>query len=251
MARQAEESKAPEQGAEQNQAAGQAAPETQPQDGAAGDGAAAPQGQDGGQPQDGAAGEAPSASDRLFDGVEQGGKDGGQAAPQTASAEDYLKEAGVDGDVTVRVGDRDVTLPAGEASAIAPALRAAGVAPAQARKVMEVFAALGDAREQGYARASEAAANAKAEAAMRELGPDYRRTVAEALRGGRELFGDELWREFQDVKPLLCDVRFIRALARYGHAMAIDNGGPSQTPGAARGGGLEFDLSSFARGTAD
>ena len=85
-----------------------------------------------------------------------------------------------------------------------------------------------------WQKQNEEVADRMAEQTQKELGADLPRFAAEAVRGGRYLFGDELWAELKAVPHFSNDVRVVKALAALGRTLKNDPG-----PGGAGGGNMD------------
>lgn len=90
-----------------------------------------------------------------------------------------------------------------------------------------------------WQKQNEEVADRMAEQTQKELGADLPRFAAEAVRGGRYLFGDELWAELKAVPHFSNDVRVVKALAALGRSLKND-------PGPGGDGGGNFEPNDFA-----
>ncbi len=105
---------------------------------------------------------------------------------------------------------------------VAAAFARHGVPEAAAKEVVAAYAA--HARQQVLdAQAADAKINADMVAECRRVfGPDLPRYIAEARKGGADIFGPELFAQLCSVEAFANDHRIIAALAARGRAITSD-----------------------------
>jgi hypothetical protein len=117
---------------------------------------------------------------------------------------------------------------------IAPLMLKHGVTPEAASEIIQADVAYRQELIAAWQKQNDEVAARMAEATEKELGNDLPRFAAEAVRGGRYLFGDDLWNELKAVPHFSNDVRVVKALAALGRSLKNDPG-----PGGAGGGNFE------------
>ncbi len=108
--------------------------------------------------------------------------------------------------------------------AVAPFMVEAGLKPAQAGRMIEALVKHQHAQSVEQQKQWDAKLETLVDQAKQEFGPDLPRFVADANKGGRALFGDELWTLLRNVPLFANDARVIKAMASYGRGVSDDHG---------------------------
>lgn len=169
----------------------------------------------------------------------------------------YIKAAGLEQGVTDLVvakgenGQPDVTLPANEVGAIMTVLQRTGIPADKAQGMVGMVAALDQFRARAAQENERRVLRAIREETQKEFGDGLVAAARDMVKGGRTLFGDELWTYItENAAPLVNDKRFVRAMAAYGARLGNDSGGPAPTSGGAvHGRSPVFDLETWMKGT--
>lgn len=123
---------------------------------------------------------------------------------------------------------------------VAPVLVESGVKPAQAAKIVEAMVKHQSVQAKAIAQETDKRVQALRDQTREELGPDLQQTVTFAQKGGKALFGDDLWSMLSNVPLFSNDVRVVKALAGYGRTMTDDRG----ATGGREGGADDTDFAS-------
>lgn len=181
-----------------------------------------------------------------------------EAEKAKADFDAYLKAAGLENGVTDLVlkkgenGQPDVTLPANEVGAIMTVLQKSGIDAGKAKDMVGMVAALDQFRAKAAMESERRILRDLRAETQKEFGDGLVAAARDMVKGGRALFGDELWTYItENAAPLVNDKRFVRAMAAFGARLGNDSGGPAPTAAGATNpsGQLVFDLSAWTKGT--
>ena len=154
------------------------------------------------------------------------------AAPDAKAVSDFI--GGIKVDYGQDVDGKPLPADAKALERIAPLMMKHGITPEAASEIIQADVAYRQEMVAAWQQRNQEVADQMAAATEKELGADLPRFAAEAVRGGRYLFGDELWNELKAVPHFSNDVRVVKALAALGRSLKNDPG-----PGGAGGGNFE------------